>query len=154
MGQEDPLEEGMPIHSSILAWRILWTVEPGRQQSMGSQRVRYDWATDTLSHSFYMSLRGSRSGGMARNVRVVFHWSPLKTQAKRGPIIWYHHLKVGVTLLPPDKWFCWAGTLLSTFHEHSWFSRGRAVWSSMYSEVEENGLFVNISCVFHWTPLF
>ena len=40
LGQEDSLEEGMTTHSSILAWRILWTEEPGRQQSMGSQRVR------------------------------------------------------------------------------------------------------------------
>ena len=40
--QEDPLEEGMATHSSILAWRILWTEEPGGLQSMGSQRVRHD----------------------------------------------------------------------------------------------------------------
>jgi len=40
--QEDPLEKGMAIHSNILAWRIPWTEEPGRTQSMGSQRVRHD----------------------------------------------------------------------------------------------------------------
>ena len=40
LGWEDPLEEGMATHSSILAWRIPWTEEPGRLQSMGSQRVR------------------------------------------------------------------------------------------------------------------
>ena len=39
---EDPLEEGMTTHSSILAWRILWTEEPGSLQSMGSQRVGHD----------------------------------------------------------------------------------------------------------------
>ena len=39
---EDPLEEGMATHSSILAWRIPWTEEPGRLQSIGSQRVRHD----------------------------------------------------------------------------------------------------------------
>ena len=39
---EDPLEEGMATHSSILAWRIPWTEEPGGLQSMGSQRVRHD----------------------------------------------------------------------------------------------------------------
>ena len=37
LGQEDPLEEGMATHSSILAWEIPWTEEPGRLQSMGSQ---------------------------------------------------------------------------------------------------------------------
>ena len=45
LGREDPLEKGMATHSSILAWRIPWTEESGRLQSMGSQRVRHDWAT-------------------------------------------------------------------------------------------------------------
>ena len=39
LGQEDPLEKGMAAYSSILAWRIPWTEEPGGLQSMGSQRV-------------------------------------------------------------------------------------------------------------------
>ena len=39
---EDPLEEEMATHSSILAWRILWTVEPGRLQSIESQKVGHD----------------------------------------------------------------------------------------------------------------
>ena len=39
LGQEDPLEKEMVTHSSILAWRIPWTEEPGRLQSMGLQRV-------------------------------------------------------------------------------------------------------------------
>ena len=42
LGQEDPLEEGMATHSSILAWRIPWTEESGRLQSMGSQRAGYN----------------------------------------------------------------------------------------------------------------
>ena len=46
LGQEDPLEKGMAIHSSILAWRIPWTEEPGGLQSMGSQRVGHNWATN------------------------------------------------------------------------------------------------------------
>ena len=41
LGQEDPVEKGMATHSSILAWRIPWTEEPGGLQSMGSQRVRH-----------------------------------------------------------------------------------------------------------------
>ena len=47
LGREDPLEREMATHSSILAWKISWTEEPGGLQSMGSQRVRYDWATNT-----------------------------------------------------------------------------------------------------------
>ena len=42
LGWEDPLEEGMATHSSILAWRIPWTEEPGGLQSIGSQRVRHN----------------------------------------------------------------------------------------------------------------
>ena len=42
LGQEDPLEKRVAIHSSILAWRILWTEEPGRLQSTELQRVRHD----------------------------------------------------------------------------------------------------------------
>ena len=41
-GWEDPLEEEMATHSSILVWKIRWTEEPDGPQSMGSQRVRYD----------------------------------------------------------------------------------------------------------------
>ena len=42
LGREDPLEKEMAIHSSTIAWKISWTEEPGRLQSMGSQRVRHD----------------------------------------------------------------------------------------------------------------
>ena len=48
LGREDPLEKEMAAHSSTLAWKIPWTEEPGRLQSMGSQRVRHDWATTCL----------------------------------------------------------------------------------------------------------
>ena len=42
LGSEDPLEEGMGTHSSSLAWKIPWTEEPGRLQSIALQRVRHD----------------------------------------------------------------------------------------------------------------
>ena len=45
LGWEDLLEKEMAIHSSTIAWKIPWTEEPGRLQSMGSQRVGHDWAT-------------------------------------------------------------------------------------------------------------
>ena len=46
LGQEDPLEKETETHSSILAWEIPWTGEPGDLQSMGLQRVRHDLATE------------------------------------------------------------------------------------------------------------
>ena len=48
LGQEDPLEEEMVTHSSILAWRIPWTEEPDGLQSTGSRRVRHDRVTNTF----------------------------------------------------------------------------------------------------------
>ena len=47
LGWENPMEKEMATHSSIFAWRIPWTEEPGRLQSMGSSRVRHDWETNT-----------------------------------------------------------------------------------------------------------
>ena len=47
LGQENPLEKEMAMHSSILAWKIPWTEEPGGLQSMELQRVRHDWVTNT-----------------------------------------------------------------------------------------------------------
>ena len=48
LGQEGRLEEEMTTHSSILAWKIPWTEEPGGLESLGSQRVRHDWATKQI----------------------------------------------------------------------------------------------------------
>ena len=56
LGQEDPLEEGVATHSSILAWRIPWTEEPGGLQSMGLQRVRYDLAIEHARTSICLSI--------------------------------------------------------------------------------------------------
>ena len=47
LGWEDPLEKEMATHSSILAWRIPWTEEPGGLQSMGSQKSQTNWANNT-----------------------------------------------------------------------------------------------------------
>ena len=51
LGQEDPLEEGMEIHSSTLAWRIPWTEEPGGLLSIASQRVVHDWNDSAHTHT-------------------------------------------------------------------------------------------------------
>ena len=49
LGWEDPLEKETATHSSILAWRIPWTEEPGGLQSMGLRRVGHDWITNTFT---------------------------------------------------------------------------------------------------------
>ena len=48
LNQEDPLEKEMATHSSILAWRIAWTEEPGGLQSMVPQRVGHDYMTEHI----------------------------------------------------------------------------------------------------------
>ena len=50
LGWEDTLEEGMATHSSILAWRLPWTEEPGRLQSIGLPRVRHGWSNWAHTH--------------------------------------------------------------------------------------------------------
>ena len=56
LGQEDLLEKRMATHSSILAWEIPWTVEPGGLQSMGSQKVRHDLVTNPHTHTSHHAL--------------------------------------------------------------------------------------------------
>ena len=53
LGGEDPLEKEMATHSNIFAWKIPWTEEPGRLQSMGSQRVGHDWAISLSLFTFF-----------------------------------------------------------------------------------------------------
>ena len=54
LGQEDPLQKRMATQSSVLAWRIPWTEEPGELQSMGFQRVEHDCATNTFTFTMLM----------------------------------------------------------------------------------------------------
>ena len=66
LGWEDPLEEEMATQSSIIAWKTPWTEEPGRLQSMGSQRVRHDWGhahmqTDRQTHTHTHEGTGKRN---------------------------------------------------------------------------------------------
>ena len=72
LGWEDPLEKEMPSHFSNLAWRIPWTGEPGGLQSMGSQRVRHDWATKTAGLSEFL-LTGKKSSLYYLLYAVIFN---------------------------------------------------------------------------------
>ena len=65
LGREDPLEKEMATHSSTLAWKIPWMEEPGRLQSMVSQRVRHDWATSPCKD--INKLGGFHHGSVVKN---------------------------------------------------------------------------------------
>ena len=79
LGWEDPLEEGIATHFSILAQRIPWTEEIGRLQSIGSQRVGHDWSelACTALHSRITERKGS--GGGENSPLFPFSTSPRHT---------------------------------------------------------------------------
>ena len=72
LGREDSLEKEMAIHSSTLAWKIPWTEEPDRLQSMGSQRVGHDWATSLASH-------------LIQSKRSTWHSKPRRFYSRTAP---------------------------------------------------------------------
>ena len=67
LGWEDPLEKEMATHSSTLAWKIPRTEEPGRLQSMGSQRVGHDWVTSLLLTRMVITF-------LSRSKRLLISW--------------------------------------------------------------------------------
>ena len=82
----------MATHSCILLWRILWTEEPGRLQSMGSQRVREDWVTNTFTSLSSSLKQKSLTGGVEGGVGLDFY------------LVWWLAMCL---LMPTLKWMPW-----------------------------------------------
>ena len=97
LGQEDPLEKVTAIHSSTIAWKILWTEEPGRLQSTGLQRVGHDWAT---SLHFKMTLNWLYH--YINHLRLIYknmkRWIPVLCQVERYAHIWVRELSYPGTI--------------------------------------------------------
>ena len=81
LGREDPREKEMATHSSTLAWKIPWTEEPGRLQSMGSQRVGHNWATslslfkdEEKATILYWSIPCSGGCILSQDFAFLFWW--------------------------------------------------------------------------------
>ena len=120
LGWEDPLEKEMATHSSTLAWKILWTEEPGRLPSMGSQRVRHDWATSLY---FYFTFVG-RTDAEAENSNTLATWCKELTHWKR-PWCW-ERLKAGRK--GDDRgWDGWMTSL--TWWTWVWVNSGNWWWT-------------------------
>ena len=123
LGQEDPLEKGMATHSSILAWRIPWTEEPGGLQSMGSQRVVHDWSdlvpasSDRFSSSFPIC------------IPFILFYS-LITMATTSTTMLNKSGKRGFPCLVPDL----RGNVLS-FHHWISYDYGLIIYGFYYVEV-------------------
>ena len=74
-GREDPLEDSMAIHSSILAWEVPWTEEPGRLQSRASQRVRHNYNDLAHTHTEPFNNVVIVSGEQRRDSTIHIHVS-------------------------------------------------------------------------------
>ena len=91
LGWDEPLEEGMLIHSSILTWRILWTEEPGGLQSTGSQRVGHDWVTNTFTLWLYQVLVVA-CGIFSCNIQTLSCSMFPNQGLNPGPLHWEHRV--------------------------------------------------------------
>ena len=111
LGQEDPLEKGMATQSSILAWRIPWVEKPGRLQSMGSQRVGHNRATNIF---FFISEkhRGNLYSSRRCEARKPREYKPYQefflNIVGQGGVYFYRpmELKGCHAILIPESWKC------------------------------------------------
>ena len=104
LSREDPLEQGMATHSSILAWRIPWTEEPGRLYSMGSQRVRHIWPTNTHTHTHTHTLQSEVQRGI---IIIVLFWNVLYFCS----LLLYDFHPISKTSVKEENYFGWLGCL-------------------------------------------
>ena len=98
LGWDDPLEESMATHSSILDWRIPWTKEPGELQSLGSQRDRHDLAgvhVPSIAFLTYWFLSSKKES-------LLYHW-----RSKMVVVVW---------LTPVTKYHKCSGLKQHRFH--------------------------------------
>ena len=109
LGQEDPLEKEMATHSSIFAWRIPWTEESGGLQSMGSQRVRHDYVTNTFTFH-----RRGNSSHLVHNVRA----GKMGQELGAKPHMWGRFLLPGHTEQSSQSHGCSPSTQLTGEIQH------------------------------------
>ena len=129
LGLEDPLEKEMATHCSTLAWKIPWMEEPGRPQSMGSQRVGHDWATSLFLHAQWPGTALFLGEGIHTTATDQGSWPPSPTKIDQGPDKQFGQHFVQATLQQPEQEQT-AGPLACSLGEVSRFlirCEGRAV---------------------------
>ena len=144
LDQEDPLEKGMATHSSILAWRISWTEKPGGLQSLGSQRVRHNWTTNTFIWCRVYSLCKV----------VASHWHLCFPQHVVAfiPSTHFHSLSVSQKLIEisdplvthlslPLSWSCHYGLTTSIYLFPQWF------WRNVKRQMCAQSFFLKLKCI-------
>ena len=122
LGRDEPFEKSKTPHSSILAWRIPCTEEPGGLQSIGLQRVRHDWndlacmqkSTKEVWMSLWLGPR-ERKGGVQRGMRVRHH--------EAAPEMYGHITHVGFSMFglhPQTKMGVYLCLLIVSARRHTW----------------------------------
>ena len=124
LGWEDPLEEGMATHSSILSWEVPWTEEHSGIQSMGSQRVGHDWThthTCCWKGSEHRLLRTHSSVAVGRSPPRIF-WDNVNKISAASPGITVY-MRVGRTHYKDVEETCFPVAALPSL----WFSLGSPI---------------------------
>ena len=106
LGQKDLLEKEMATHSKILAWKIPWMEDPGRLQSMGSQRVGHNWAT-SLSNLTIGWIQGYRIGNTERLLWRFEHTGTNPLQMPKDNFIWLFYCLVEKAMAPHSRTLAW-----------------------------------------------
>ena len=106
LGQKDLLEKEMATHSKILAWKIPWMEDPGRLQSMGSQRVGHNWAT-SLSNLTIGWIQGYRIGNTERLLWRFEHTGTNPLQMLRDNFIRLFYCLVEKAMAPHSSTLVW-----------------------------------------------
>ena len=145
-GPEDPLEKEMATHSSILAWRIPWTEEPGGLQPTGSQRVRHNWVTKPPPHISkqwchsqqetaalqreLVSLRKLRKGRIPA-IQQPSNCSHSPQWVPRELRVWKHRIPPTQLRCISKECFQWAQTLPFSHHKKALDSFTWDIWFSV-----------------------
>ena len=106
LGQKDLLEKEMATHSKILAWKIPWMEDPGRLQSMGSQRVGHNWVT-SLSNLTIGWIQGYRIGNSERLLWRFEHTGTNPLQMPKDNFIWLFYCLVEKAMAPHSRTLAW-----------------------------------------------
>ena len=122
LGQEDPLEEEMATHSSILAWKIPWTEEPGGLQPIGSQRARYDWRSSGSSWPRNQTRVSCVAGIFFTRWDTREAWGG--TEARVNWCLYCLEMREWHKIMWWSARFCDTGHVLSTFREEKLFMVG------------------------------
>ena len=129
LGWEDLLEKEMATHSSILAWRIPQMEEPGRLQSMGSQRVRHDWATSLTQQHIKVDYRLQTAPSFALKGQ---RWKPREPLRFTLVMDWASWVLYGANVKlsgrAPLEWLSWGLMKLTCWNRYSCSTRITTNW--------------------------